>query len=458
MATDGTTLITPLALAVTLLMGFLLLVLPRRYALVPVIILTCYMTLGQRVVIAGLDFTMIRILVMFGWARVLLRQEFRGLKLNSIDKLLLAFAVVSTVTHTLLWGTFGAMIYKFGQAYNAIGLYFMFRFLLRDREDLLRTFRQLAIFILPLAGAMIMEYATQRNIFAMFGGVPEFTAVRDGILRCQGPFAHPILAGTFGATLFPIFFALFKQKGSRILGLLGMSASAVIIVAAGSSGPIMAAGFGALALAMWPLRNHMRAVRWGIVLGLVALHLVMKAPVWFLIGRVSVFSASTAWHRANLIDKAIQNFREWWLVGTTDTAHWGYFLSDVTNQFIRVGVDGGLVPMFLFILMIARAFGSVGLSLRAAGDVPRSVQLAIWALGAALLTHVVTFFSVAYFDQNIVNFYLLLAVIAYTRNSFVPAPAPLRHWQAPTLNGAQAGNKLPGSPAETPARASGRVR
>jgi hypothetical protein len=49
---DGTTFINPIGLAFTLLMGILVLALPRRYALLPVIILTCYMTIGMRVMVA----------------------------------------------------------------------------------------------------------------------------------------------------------------------------------------------------------------------------------------------------------------------------------------------------------------------------------------------------------------------------------------------------------------------
>ena len=53
--------INPLGLAFTLLMGVLLIALPRRYALVPVIMLTCFMTMGQSVIVMGFHFNMIRI-------------------------------------------------------------------------------------------------------------------------------------------------------------------------------------------------------------------------------------------------------------------------------------------------------------------------------------------------------------------------------------------------------------
>ncbi len=425
MITDGTTFIDPYALAFTLLMGLFLVLLPRRYALIPVIMLACYMTMAQRVLVLGLNFTMLRILMLFGWIRLIVRWEFVSLKLNAIDKVLIWWTVVSFITYVLLWQTWGSVVYRLGQFYNAIGMYFLFRFLVRDFEDIQRTLRQIAFFITPLALVMLNEKITGRNVFAVFGGVSPVTLVREGVLRCQGPFAHPILAGTFGATLFPFFVALWWQgKGSRLLALSATASAVVITVVAGSSGPVIALAFAVLGFCLWPFRYHMRKIRWGLLMMIIALHLVMKAPVWFLIERVSVFGGSAGWHRAYLVDRAIANFSEWWLVGIKDTEHWGYHLFDVTNAYILEGVSGGVLTMILFILIISRGFGGVERTVAALKDGPRSTQFGVWALGVGLLAHVVTFISVTYFDQNYVNWYLLLAMIATVTGIYAPANQP----------------------------------
>jgi hypothetical protein len=79
---------------------------------------------------------------------------------------------------------------------------------------------------------MLTEMATGRNAFASFGGVHEIAQMRNGLLRCQGPFAHPILAGTFGATQLPLFIALWFQEGrSKLLPLAAMLSSLVIMIA-----------------------------------------------------------------------------------------------------------------------------------------------------------------------------------------------------------------------------------
>jgi hypothetical protein len=51
-----------------------------------------------------------------------------------------------------------------------------------------------------------------------------------------------------------------------------------------------------------------------------------------------------------------------------------------------------------------------------AGLSPRD-QFMLWALGSALFAHVVTFFSVSYFDQSFVFLYVTLAAIGSARAS-----------------------------------------
>lgn len=412
--------VTPLGLGLTAVMAVLMLLLPRRYAIVPLIFLTCFMTLGQVLMIVGLHFPMIRVIVLFGWIRLLVRREMHSIRFNEIDRVLLWWIVSNVVANTILWRTSEAVVNRMGFAYNAIGLYFLCRFLVRSLDDVRRVFTFTAILILPLAVAMLIENMTARNLFSVFGGVPDITVIRQGVLRCQGPFAHPILAGTFGASLIAYFVGLWWQgPDKRLLAALAIIASTTIVITSGSSGPVISYAAAILGLAMWGLRKHMRMIRWGVALGLIGLHLVMKAPVWFLIARIDIFAASTGYHRALLIDKAVANFGGWWLIGTKSVAQWSEFLAnpatpngDITNAYIMQGVDGGVLTLILFVTVMVRCFRGVGRAIATFKDAPPSTQRCAWALGAALFTHAVTFMSISYFDQNYVNWYLLLAMIS----------------------------------------------
>src|SRR5262249_48812995 len=79
----------------TLCMGILLLFLPRRYALAPIFISGCYMTLGQVLLIGPLHFNILRLLLIFGWIRIIVKKEFVSIKFNSIDRVFIAWIISS---------------------------------------------------------------------------------------------------------------------------------------------------------------------------------------------------------------------------------------------------------------------------------------------------------------------------------------------------------------------------
>ncbi len=407
----GYTVIHPVALGFTLCMGILMLFLPRRYAIIPMLFAAIFITEMQRIVILSLDFNMMKILVLFGWARIILRREIRYLSLNQIDKTIIWLTISRIAIYTLQWRTSGAFINRLGGAFNVIGMYFLFRILIRDFDDISKIIISLSIITIPLAVSMLIERSTGRNAFAIFGGVPEFTFIRAGRLRCQGSFTHPILAGTFGATLLPLFVGLlFKSEKSRPVAIIGIIAAILITYMSASSGPVLSLLAGIMGLSLWPLRNNMRSIKIGLLFMLIGLQIYMKAPVWALIMRIGVVGGSTAYHRAFLIDQFVRRFKEWWLLGTKSTAHWGRELLDLTNYYVRTAVDGGLLTLILFIVVLVLCFRGIGKSRLKFND--KSIQFFLWSLGSALFAHVITFFGVSYFDQIIVSWYLLLSFIS----------------------------------------------
>jgi hypothetical protein len=412
MDTSQITTISSLGLVFALAMVALLLALPRRLALLPIALTACYMTFGQQIVIVGLHLRLLRLLVLVACIRIIFRGEIRAFRWQRLDTVITLWSISSIVTYTLLWQTADALVNRLGMVYDAIGLYFFFRCFVRDVEDIKRACRIFAVVLLPLALSMCVEKLSGRNPFYVFGGVPQITAVREGVLRCQGPFGHPILAGTFGAVWLPCFVGLWWQRGNRLLAVVGIVSSTLITFLAGSSGPVGAYLSGIVALSFWPFRNSMRRVRWMVVGLMLLLQLVMKAPIWFVFARFSFFSGSTGWHRANLIDQTISHFFDWWLLGAKETYSWGVWGGDITNQFILEGVRGGLITMVLFTAIVVLCFSRVGRLVQGCRLESKRSRLFLWAIGATLFSHVMSFMSVSYFDQNIVNWFLTLAAVA----------------------------------------------
>jgi hypothetical protein len=425
--------LVPFGLLFLVIMIVLTWCLPRRFALIPLMITTCYMPLGQMFVIAGFHFQFIRILLVVGWCRAFIRSEAGGLKLSRLDKLFIYWALVTLVVGTLTQPSMGRFINRSGEVYNAVGTYFLIRWWVRDLDDVIQVVRVMGFMVVPLAISMIVEKSTGRNAFAVFGGVPEITAERDGSLRCQGAFRHPILAGTYAATLFPLFVGLWFQPGrNKLPAIIGCCSSIVATITASSSGSVLALLSAIVGFALWHFRYRMRAFRWGIVAMLVALSLSMKAPVWYVFAKMSDIAGGTGWYRSYIIDQAVRHFNEWWLVGSTYTAHWapgGEVMignpgnMDIINNYVNEGLGGGILKLGLFVAMIVACYKIIGRWTHRQDSVPISRRIFVWSLGVCLTTHCISFLSVVYFDQIIVMWFWILAVISMVSNQHAWIPA-----------------------------------
>lgn len=393
-----------------------LLFFPRRWAPLPLLVGACYMTLGQGVEIGPFRFTIIRILVLAGLVRVAIRWERISGGMNGMDWLMLLWSIWALVSSVFHYNFSDALINRLGLVYNACGIYFLLRVFCQTLDDVNLLCRITAILLVPVAFAMIYEKLTVHNLFSIFGGIREAPAIRVDRIRAQGPFAHPILAGTIGAVTLPLIIALWWQH--RTEAIFGIAACLVMIFASASTGPIMSATAAIGALWMWRYRHQMRFVRWAAVFGYIGLDLIMNAPAYYLIARANVVGGSTGYHRARLIQSAFQHLHEWWLAGTDYTRHWMVTgvswspdHSDITNHYLQLGVVGGLPLMLLFIAILAKGFSFVGQALRNAGNIFPKYLFMVWALGATLFAHAVNMISVSYFDQSFLFVYLTLASI-----------------------------------------------
>lgn len=407
----GQTSVHPVGLAVLLALSVLVFALPRVWALAPLLILACFVPAAQRIVVFTFDFSFLRILVIAYWVRILAFQDFKGLRLAALDYAVAAWILLGSLVFIAQWSNMLAVTNRAGYIYESLGIYVTFRCLLRSWADVERTILILALISLPACVFFALEQATGRNIFAVMGGVPEITQAREGRLRAQGAFSHPIMAGCFFAIVMVLASGFFMARRQRTLMLAGSVGAAFIVLACASSTPMLAVLSGGLAMSLAFVRPMLRSIRVGTVVMLVLLHLVMEAPVWHLIARVSAVGGSTGWHRFHLIDAAIRNFPEWAALGVRGTAHWGWGLRDVTNQYILEGVRGGAITLALFVTVIVLAFRAVGKALRSEPDRGGLFWIK-WAVGASIFTHCWSFIGVSYFGQTTVSWFLSIAMAA----------------------------------------------
>jgi hypothetical protein len=408
-ATD--TVLNPLMAMVMAVALILIVCLPRKYAIVPMVLGIFTVPIDQVLVIGGVHFTVMRILILAGLSRWgsggMQPTGVFGRGFNSIDRAFTAFTLLYLITSSLDWMEMSAIIKGLGTFLDGLGAYFALRLLIRDKEDIQRTVKVFAIVAFVMGACMINEQITHHNIFGLLGGR---VAERDGKFRSQGAFEVFLTAGAFGATLLPLLVWLWSDAKSRTMAYLGMVGATAMTATSNSSTPDLAYVGGIMALCFWPLRKRMRIFRWGLVCVLVSLQLVMKAPVWALIARIDLTGSSSGTHRYMLVDNFMRHFRDWWIVGFKDYNTWGWDMWDLSNQFVAYGLGGGLVTLVLFITVLSRCFSGVGRARRLVAN--RSEEWFFWCLGAALFAHVVAFFGMSYFDQMQFALYALLAIIS----------------------------------------------
>jgi len=449
----GVTNVHPIAMAFMVCTAALAFA-PKRSTVILGVLLVCvFMPMDQRIVIGGLDFNMLRLFMVVAWMRVLVRGEYRGWSFGRLDRLLVFWVLFGSLFYVLRVGP-SAVANRLGVSFDVLTGYFLIRSLVRTRVEVLAFWRYLAWIVLVLSPLFLYESTAQYNVFGIF----DYTGfrgvvVRDGIVRAQGPLAHPILAGTFGSVVMPVFVGAFLgERKQRILFGLACVGATIITVSSGSSGPVMAWLIGILGWGIWRFRRYTRPMIWAIVFMAVVIHFVREQPVWQLIGRLSSISGGTGWHRARLMDSFIRRFGEWALVGTNNTAHWGWGLQDVTNQYIAEGVNGGLVTLVLFVALLSASFIQLRLA-RARSERwegPKSPwALLAWGSSVSLTAHCVSFVSVSYFGQMFQLFVFFVATIP----AFARLRRPRRVRTRAELPSASLPQSIPATPLRPPSGA-----
>ena len=403
------TSVHPVGAVLMLILSGLALVLPRQWAMFPLIVLVSFVPAGQRITFLTLDFSFLRILAIVYWVRLFVRSEFKGFRWSRLDIAVIVWLASSIAIYSLQWMQFSAFINRIGFAYETLGLYLAMRILIKSPKDVVLLAVGFSIVAVPVAALFFFEQTTGKNLFSVMGGVPAETLVREGRRRAQGAFSHPIMAGCLWATVLVLLSGCVMANKRRYICLMGSVACLVIVLSTASSTPVFAVLLGGLGMAMAYARFSIRPIRIAFPFILLALHLSMKQPVWHLIARVSAVGGSTGWHRYHLIDGAVNHYSEWALLGTRTTSHWGRGLQDVTNQFVLEGVRGGLLTLIAFIVVIVFAVKNVStITLRYKKRTPEF--WIAWSVGVAIFAQVVSFVGVSYFGQTTVAWLMTLAI------------------------------------------------
>jgi hypothetical protein len=409
------TMLTPvMALAMLIVIG-LIFTRPRNQVIVPFLLGCFTIPLQQVVVLGGLHFTVLRILIIAGLIRKATSGgtsragKFPG-GFNGVDRMVILWAISLQTIVSLQWMEMQSFIHNLGDFLDMFGGYLVVRFFIPDVETVRRTIKTLAVVCIIQGVCMLNEQISHVNVFGYVGGLGPWLTIRDGKIRSEGVLGC-ISAGAFAGALIPLFLWLWTQRKCRTLAYAGLAGATTMVFTSNSSSSLLALAATALAIFFWPLRKQMRLVRWALALTLVALHLVMKAPVWALISRVDLTGSSSGYHRFYLVDNCIRHFGDWWLLGYKHYDQWGFMMFDLCNQFVVQAVNGGLLALVAYIAIFSRSFGAIGKARKKVeGD--RGREWFLWCLGSTLFSIVVAHFGINYPAMMEIGLFTLWTVIS----------------------------------------------
>lgn len=409
----GTNILHPVALSFFALASLWTFLAPKRFVIWALLFITCFISPAQRFAFLTIDFHFARAITFLILFRILLLGDLRNIQIRRIDYLVFSAAFVVVLCSGLRQGGVN-FIPELGRTFDGVGIYLIGRAYVRSCNDLRSVLLGAAIAVIPVMIGFVIEKSTSRNYFSLFGGVPEITVIRDGKLRAQGAFTHPIIAGVFWAAFTPLFFALVLSRAKEIVavftGWFGTIATILILFMTASSTPIAGLLIGLVGWCTYPYRAHLRSIRWTILIVAVFLHLISERGLHAIIfTKIKLISASTGYHRFQLIDGAIANFSDWALLGNRG-ARYNRSFGDITNDYVLTALNGGIVALILKIAVIVVAFASIGRAMRAAKN--RMDLLLIYGLGVSLLTIVISMTAVSMFHQGVFSIYLTIGMAA----------------------------------------------
>ena len=402
-------IIHPLALVIFLVAAFWLFYGPRGKIIWSVLLIACFISVAQRFALVTMDFSFIRTIGTLGLIRILTYGELRTIKPNVTDKLMLAFVVLLVGMTGIREGPNGA-VSKAGFSLDLFSMYWVGRVSLKTTKDVRMMMAALGLMAIPLSMFFIIEKTTGRNYFSMFGGVAPFTLERDGKLRAQGSFCHPIIAGVFFACFLPLAIGVIRSRVRGLASLLGgwvaVVFSVLIILMSNSSTPVAGVLIGLMAWATFRFRRSLKTWMCVAVFLMVIGHFGSSNGIHhILFTRVDFTGSSTGYHRYLLVDGLIDNVTSWAFIGDS-TPGYNRSFRDITNMYVVSALAGGAITLGLLLSLVYQAFKAATQGVRNA--VTREELMMMYGMGCAFTTICISFMAVACYGEGVVPWYVLL--------------------------------------------------
>jgi hypothetical protein len=412
------------------LVSLAVLMLPPAHAFSIYVITLLFYPVYLVVQLGPLDISAARIVVAVLLLRGLLNARLRAkFKWCRLDRWVTFAAIANLCVALVAWKVPMAKSFEKEAGYmmDTYFAYLAARLCLTDYKATLTSIKWLAIALIPLALLGVIEsytgWAPYYKLFAYCPWVQVTEPVlseRTGFYRAIGPFSHPIMFGTAFAMFLPLVYWLRHQSGYwRTGSRLVAGFLAIGTLSSMSSGPVMMLVFASCFLLLERFKQLVKPLIIFAVISCVLLEVISNRTFYHVLASYADPLGGSGWHRARLIDLAIEHFNEWWLLGYgLQDPKWGEFLgmswTDITNHYVMAGIAYGVLGVIGLCSILAVSIGTL-VKLHKSATSPPLASL-YWALGVIVVSLVISFNSFTLFGQAETLFYCILGFVGSSVN------------------------------------------
>jgi hypothetical protein len=369
-----------------------------------------------------------RIVVTVLFLRCLLDNKIRSKFIwTRLDTCVAFYMAVQFVIYTITLPFSEAIENRMGIFMDSGLVYFVARLIVTDKQTLVSVIKCAGVTLVPLAVLGVTESITGWQPFLLLkrycpwiGEMGRLYDLRWGLTRAMGPFAHSILFGCVFAMFLPLIDYLRREKDQwHILAYILFCIVMIGALSSMSSGPWVMVIVAILCLVLEKYKYLVKPLIILFIAFCIFAAIASNRPFYHVVVSFVNPLGGSGWHRAKLLDCAIEYFNEWWLVGYGDKdpgwgEHMGMSKTDVTNHFILTGVRFGMLGIIALILMLTTVFQNLIKAYRKSTNL--ELKSLYWHLGCLFVSTVVTWMSVSFWGQIMSLFYCSLGM---TGSSFL---------------------------------------
>ncbi|MGO1499879.1 MAG: O-antigen ligase family protein [Marinobacter sp.] len=411
---------------------FVLLAVTRRHGGAALGVLIAAMLLwpeAWRIPLGLLQMSVPRLVAVVLLVQFLITGQHARLRFSRIDGLVILIWVWTVFANVAVGAEFSQVSEMIGRGFDTALMYFVARLALLDTKDLPSMMPGLVATAVIMAATGIYEAISFTSPFhdVLASRLQDGLSWRDGydtsrlgLMRARGSTSVSIF---FGMAMVVVVGFLIATRGyalRKTLHWLALLAGLLAVLSTLSSGPWLAV-FILIGLQVYEKRAQWIKPSLQLALVLViAAEIASNRHFYELIDHLAL-NSDTAWYRTRLIEVAVSQWRDYWLlgVGSNWPNHWATLVDgrghiDVVNHFITVALNGGLPAMVMYILSHVFVMAAVIKSWQAANDaVYRSV---LFALASTLLVLDLSSMSVGLFGPPLLLSHILLGAMASVSN------------------------------------------